>query len=76
MPRQEDRDCAEPEPELPRPLGKQASVSDLVRNGLLACRQIYHFSFKLVLSHTLNIILRLVFHKNDQNSLVLVNKSP
>lgn len=32
MPRQEDRDCAEPEPELPRPLGKQASVSDLVRN--------------------------------------------
>ena len=34
------------------------------------------FSFKLVFSHSLNIILQLVFHKNDQNSLVLVNISP
>lgn len=32
MPRQGDKDRAEPEPEHPRPLGKQSSVSDLVRN--------------------------------------------
>ena len=34
------------------------------------------FSFKLVFSHTLNIILQLLFHKNVRKGSVLVNKSP